>query len=62
MRIQETSTAYLVKSHTILNEETNTRIKETNITFENEVAFGLGGYAGFEFPETLLGYQNMIIS
>ena len=42
MRIQETSTAYLVKSHTILNEQAYSRVKETDVTFEDEVALGLG--------------------
>ena len=47
-----------VEGHTVLNQQGYPGIKETDVTFEHEVLFGLGRNASLEIPQTLLGWEK----
>ena len=45
---------HLIESHAVLNKQANPRIKETDVAFEDKVAFGLGRDARLQFSQSLL--------
>ena len=47
--------AYLIKSHTVLNEQPNTGVEETDIALEDKVTLGLGRDPRLEFSQPFLG-------
>lgn len=60
-QLQNKSNTYLVQSHPILNKESNTRVKVTNVSFQNEVLFRLGRDLSLEIAKTLLSYVSKTI-
>ena len=53
--IRKDGTTYLIGGHTVLDEQTDARVEETDIALEHEVALRLSGDPGLEFAQAFLG-------
>lgn len=48
-----------VQGHAILNQQGYPGIEKTNVALEYKILLGLGRYASFEIPQTLLGWKEL---
>lgn len=50
--------AYFVKCHSVLDQQGNTRVEITDVSFQNKILFRLSRNLSLEVAKTLLRYKN----